>query len=316
MRDLSHSIPFMLHKRPARRVAQVCLALIALVGCSAAWHRTEAQEKSLLWKVGKAGNSIFLLGSIHYLRQENYPLNQDILDAFAASKNLVLEVDLNGSGGADAQKTVLAKAVYRDGTSLPQNVSEETYRKASQRATDLGLDMRILNPMKPWFVALNLLAINLRRLGFDPKFGVDRYLAARAKETGKATSGLETLEFQLGLFDHLSKDEQELMLRETVGELDRLDKDIHDIVRAWLKGDADRLAELLLAGMREYPELQQKIIVERNRRWMDEIEKLLDQDSGAMVVVGAAHLVGQDGVVAMLQARGYTVEKSNGAQEK
>jgi uncharacterized protein len=310
MSDLGNrKITVLRHKRATIRVAHICMALIALVGCSAAWQRSEAQEKSLLWKVGKAGNSIFLLGSIHYLRQENYPLNQDILDAFAASKKLVLEVDLNNSAGAAAQKTALAKAVFRDGTDLPQNVSEETYRKASQRATDLGLDMRILNPMKPWFVALTMLAVNLQHLGFDPKFGVDRYLAARAKEAGKPTSGLETLEFQLGLFDRLSKDEQESMLRETVGELDRLDQEINGIVRAWLKGDADQLAELLLAGMREYPELQQKIITERNQRWMSELEKLLTQDSGAMVVVGAAHLVGKDGVVAMLQARGYTVEQ-------
>ena len=302
-------ISSMLRERAIRRVARLCLALIALVGCSAAWHRTEAQEKSLLWKVGKAGHNIFLLGSIHYLRQDNYPLNQDILDAFAASKELVLEVDLNNPAGAAAQKSAFVKAAFRDGTSLPQNVSEDTYRKASQRAADLGLDMRILNPMKPWFVSLTLLGVNLQRLGFDPKFGVDRYLAARAKDAGKATRGLETIEFQLGLFDQLSKDEQESMLRETVSELDRLDKDINDIVHAWLKGDADQLAGLLLAGMREYPELEQKIIVERNQRWLSAIEKLLDQDSDAMVVVGAAHLVGKNGIVARLKERGYTVEQ-------
>ncbi len=285
------------------------LVLVALVSWSAAWRSAEAQEKSLLWKVSNAENSIFLLGSIHYLRQDNYPLNQTILDAFAGSKKLVLEVDLNNAAGAAAQKIALDKAVYRDGTSLPQNVSEETYRLATQRAAELGLDMRILNPMKPWFVALTMLAINLQRMGFEPKFGVDRYLAARAKDAGKPTSGLETLEFQLGLFDQLSKAEQELMLRETVGELDRLDKNIDDIVQAWLKGDGDRMAELLLAGMIEYPELQQKIIVGRNRSWLAELEKLLEQESGAMVVVGAAHLVGKEGVVAMLQARGYTVEQ-------
>lgn len=301
--------PSLCAKRKASRVAQLCLALVALVGWSVAWRPAEAQEKSLLWKISKAENSIFLLGSIHYLRQDNYPLNQVILDAFAASKKLVLEIDLNNSAGAAVQKVALDKALYRDGTNLPQNVSEETYRLATQRATELGLDMRILNPMKPWFVSITMLAINLQRLGFDPKFGVDRYLAARAKETGKPTSGLETLEFQLGLFDQLSKEQQESMLRETVGELGRLGQNIDDIVQAWVQGDGDRLAELLLTGMQEYPDLQQKIIVERNRRWLTEIEGLIQQGSGAMVVVGAAHLVGKEGVVAMLQASGYTVEQ-------
>ncbi len=169
--------------------------------------------------------------------------------------------------------------------------------------------MRILNPMKPWFAALTMVAIKLRRMGLDPKFGVDRHLAERAKNTGKPTGGLETLEFQLEIFDGLSKREQELMLRETVSELERLDRDIDAIVNAWLKGEGDQLSSLLNAGMQEYPELYEKILIERNRRWVGGIEQLIQQESGAMVVVGAAHLVGKDSVVEMLKAKGYSVEQ-------
>ena len=99
------------------------------------------------------------------------------------------------------------------------------------------------------------------------------------------------------------------MLREMVGEVVRLDRDIYEIVRSWLKGDGDKLTSLLLAGMQEYPELYQKILVERNRRWSAQIEKLVQQGSGAMVVVGAAHLVGRDSVIEMLKAKGYSVEQ-------
>jgi len=109
--------------------------------------------------------------------------------------------------------------------------------------------------------------------------------------------------------DQLSKKDQELMLRETVTELELLDKNINEIVQLWLKGEGDQLAKLLLAGMMEYPDLHQKIIVERNQRWLPEIEKLIQQASGAMVVVGAAHLVGKDGIVEMLKAKGYSVEQ-------
>ncbi len=253
--------------------------------------------------------SIFLLGSIHFLRKENYPLNQAILTALDASKRLVLEIDLNRISTESAQKVTLEKAIYRDGTNLAQNVSAETYELASRRANELGLDMRILNPMKPWFAALTMVAINLQRMGLDPKLGVDRHLAERAKSSGKPTSGLETLESQLGIFDQLSKREQELMLRETVEELERLNRDINEIVQSWLKGDDHRLTTLLLAGMQEFPDLYEKILVERNRRWLSEIEKLVQQGSGAMVVVGAAHLVGKDSVVEMLKAKGYSVEQ-------
>jgi len=268
-----------------------------------------ADEKSLLWKVSKGSSSVYVLGSIHYLRSENYPLKKAILDAFETSKRLVLEIDLNATSGQAAQRLMLEKALFRDGTSLPQNISAETYQLAAERATQLGIDMGIFNPMKPWFAAINLIAIKLKALGLDPRRGVDQYLAGEAKRRGKPISGLETLDFQIGLLDQLSKQNQETMLRETVSELDLLDRNIDEIVRSWADGDEAVLAKLLLAGMVEFPEIHQKVIVERNRRWVPEIEKLLEQGSGALIVVGAAHLVGRDGVIEMLKTKGYSVEK-------
>jgi len=290
------------------RDIRLILTLVLLLALSAA-PSLEAQERTLLWKVSEGDKSIFLLGSIHYLRKENYPLNQAILDAFDASDRLVLEIDLQNTPAGAAQRLTLEKAVYRDGSNLAQNVSQETYQLASKRAAELGIDMQVVQPMKPWFVAMTMLAVKLQRMGLDPKLGVDHHLAERAKRDGKPTSGLETLEFQLGIFDQLSKREQELMLRETAGELERIDKNVKDIVESWLKGDGERLAALLLAGMRQYPELQQKLVIERNRRWLDQIAKLVEQGSNAMVVVGAAHLVGQEGIVDMLKARGLSVEQ-------
>jgi uncharacterized protein YbaP (TraB family) len=290
------------------RDVRLILTLVLLLALSAA-RSLGAQERTLLWKVSEGDKSIFLLGSIHYLRKENYPLNQAILDAFDASDRLVLEIDLQNTPGGAAQRLTLEKAVYRDGSNLAQNVSQETYQLASKRAAELGIDMQVVQPMKPWFVAMTMLAVKLQRMGLDPKLGVDHHLAERAKRDGKPTSGLETLEFQLGIFDQLSKREQELMLRETAGELERIDKNVKDIVESWLKGDGERLAALLLAGMRQYPELQQKLVIERNRRWLDQIAKLVEQGNNAMVVVGAAHLVGQEGIVDMLKARGFSVEQ-------
>jgi uncharacterized protein YbaP (TraB family) len=292
------------HGRATRIFFILALALGALIEARSA----AAQEKNLLWRVSDGKNSAFVLGSIHYLRKENYPLNKAILDALEVSNTLVLEIDLNATVASAAQRATLEKASYRDGSTLAQNVAPETYQLAAQRATELGLDMRILQPMKPWFVALTLVVIKLQSLGLDANAGVDRYLAERAKATGKPTRGLETLEFQIGLLDQLSKTDQELMLRETVRELDLLDKNFDDIVQSWRRGDAEALTALLLAGMKEYPEVYRKIIVERNRRWVPEIEKFVHQ-GGFMVTVGAAHLLGPDGVIEMLKAKGYSVEQ-------
>ena len=268
-----------------------------------------AQEKSFLWKVSNEKHSIYLLGSIHYLKQEHYPLRQPILDALDHSQRLVLEIDLNSAKPQAAQRATMEKAVYRDATTLQQNIDADTYRLVGERAVQLGIDMQVLSPMKPWFVALTLMAIKLDKLGLNHNLGVDRYLADRAQQSGKTTSGLETLEFQIGLLDQLSRRDQELLLKEMVRELDLLDHNINLIVQAWLTGDRESLESSLLEGMREYPDIHQKIIVDRNRRWSAQIEKLLEQGGGAMVVVGAAHLVGTDGVVDLLKARGYKLEQ-------
>ncbi|HXF75748.1 MAG TPA: TraB/GumN family protein, partial [Methylomirabilota bacterium] len=105
------------------------------------------------------------------------------------------------------------------------------------------------------------------------------------------------------------KKEQEMLLRQSVSELDQLDRSIESIVQAWLKGDAGALEPLLLESMKEYPDIYQKLIVGRNRRWVSQIEEMLEQRGATMVVVGAAHLLGKDGVVAMLKERGYKVEQ-------
>jgi hypothetical protein len=117
------------------------------------------------------------------------------------------------------------------------------------------------------------------------------------------------MEFQLGLFDGMPRRDQEMMLRETLKELDRLDQGVEQIVQLWLKGDVGSLEEWLLAGMREYPEVHEKVIVERNRRWLPQIEKMIAQGEIAMVIVGAAHLVGREGVIELLKQRGYMVEQ-------
>ncbi len=296
--------------RPPRRNSPLTIAVItALLVLFAGPGTLRPQEKSLLWRIRAGQNSIYIVGSIHFLKKANYPLKKDIEDAFDQSKKLVLEIDLQNTDRQKTDAITMQKALNPGGTTLEQNVSAETYALAEQKARELGIDLRALNPFKTWFVALTLTTIKLQKLGFDPSYGVDRYLAERAKKSAKAVAGLETLEYQLGIFDELSPRGQELMLRQGLEELDVLEKSAARIVQAWLKGDVGALDESLLAGLRQYPELYPKLILERNRHWIPQIEQLIKQGEPALVAVGAAHLVGKDGVIELLRQRGYTVEQ-------
>ncbi len=284
-------------------VGLVLLAFVALAS------HLNAQEKSFLWKVKSDKGAIYILGSIHYLRPQNYPLKKSIQEAFENSRTLVLEIDPQRGTLERAQQAMLEKALYRDGTSLQQNISPETYQLAEQRARELGIDLLQMSRLKPWFVAFSLTSVKLQKMGFDPNFGLDRVLADQAKSGGKAIRGLETLEFQIGLLDQFSPPEQDSMLRQTLSELDLLDKSLDQVVQSWSLGDARALEQLVLAGMKEYPQIYEKIVVDRNRRWLPDLVKMLEQGEKALVVVGAAHLVGKNGVIELLKRRGYTTEQ-------
>ena len=281
----------------------LCFLSLAVIG------QLSAQEKSFLWKVDSDRNSLYILGSIHLLNKEAYPLKQSIENAFEQTNKLVLEIDLHSAKPERIQQLMLQKSASTDGAFLQRNVSDETYESVARRANELGLDIRLLNSFKPWIVATTMAAVKLEKLGFDPKLGVDRYFAERAIQSNKPTLGLETAEFQLDLFDRFSPKDQELLLRQSMNEMDRLEQNVAQIVRAWKSGDVGSLEKHLLAGMRDYPEIHRKVIDDRNRRWLPQIEGLLSRGENALIIVGAAHLVGNNGVIQLLKGRGYKVEQ-------
>jgi uncharacterized protein YbaP (TraB family) len=289
------------------------LRLLTLLGLGflsvALARQLSAQEKSFLWKVDSHQNSLYILGSIHLLNKEAYPLKQSIENAFEQTNKLVLEIDLRSANSDKVQQLMLQKGASSDGTVLHQNVSKETYESVAMRAKELGIDIRLLNSFKPWIVATMMAAVKLQQLGFDSKLGIDRYFADRAIRSNKPIGGLETAEFQLGLFDQFSAKEQELLLRQSMNEMDHLERNVAEIVRAWKSGDVGSLEKHLLAGMRDYPEIHQKVIEDRNRRWLPQIEGMLSRGENALTVVGAAHLVGTNGVIQLLKSRGYRVEQ-------
>jgi uncharacterized protein len=296
----------MMLRRKSRFLAAVLELGFLLAGLTG---ELRAQEKSFLWRVNSDQNRLYILGSIHLLKKETYPLKKSIEDAFEQTKKLVLEIDLSSANSQKIQQLMLQKSISTDGTMLHQSVSDETYQAVAKRAKELGIDIRLLSPFKPWVIAMTMAAIKLQQLGFDPSLGVDRHLAERAKQTDKPTAGLETAEFQLDLFDRFSAKEQELLLRQSMDEMDHVERNVTAIVQAWKSGDVGAVERHLLVGLRDYPEIHRKVIDDRNQRWLPQIENLLSRGENALIVVGAAHLVGKNGIIELLKDRGYRVEQ-------
>jgi uncharacterized protein len=268
-----------------------------------------AAGKSSLWKVRSENNVVYLLGSIHYLKPQNYPLDRAMESAFSDAKNVVFEIDLDSAEGSRAQEVMIIKAAYTDGTTLKSHVSEATYKLAEERLKSLGLDIKIFNQFKPWLTAHTVLALQMQAMGFDPKHGIDQYFFRKAKEENKEILGFETLEYQFDIFNKMPEYVQELLLLQTLNGADSMRTAVATIVKAWTSGDLRTLDAALLGAMREYPEVYRRVIIDRNHAWLPKIESYLGKSENYLVVVGAGHLAGRDGLLEMLKAKGYSVEQ-------
>jgi uncharacterized protein YbaP (TraB family) len=286
------------------RLLAAALALV-LVSTPALAQKTGGQ---FMWKIeGPGGSSAYLLGSLHVLTADYYPLSASINKAFGESKVLVEEVDIDETSDPMVMMAALSKAMLTGGQTLDQIIAPEVFAEVKKRAEKAGLPMMAIQRMKPWLVAITLMAPTLQAAGFKPELGIDRHFFDRAKDSGMKRQGLETIAYQLDRFDSLSPKLQEEMLKTTMEDLDKEVESVKEMAQAWRFGNVSAIEKLTLSTMKDAPELYQKLLVERNQNWIPHVETCLKDNAGCFIVVGAAHLVGPDGLPALLAKKGYKV---------
>lgn len=290
-----------------RRIFISILVVIALVTLGS-FGQLYA-EKSFLWKVESDKGTGYLLGSIHLLKKDHYPLKQVIEDSFAESDTLVVEANLSDPEVTKLFMPLLQKGMYQGGETLKDNISEKTYQLTRDKLKEMGLDIEQYIKFKPWMAAMTILNIQLMKMGFDPNYGIDMYFMKKAAGK-KEILELEGIEFQLKLFESFSKEESEKFFLSSILEADQLGKGMDQMVNAWIKGEVETMQRLMTENIDKYPELKdfyKKIADDRNVGMADKIIKYLEQGKKCFVVVGAAHMVGKKGIVQLLKDKGYTV---------
>ncbi|MFT4196524.1 MAG: TraB/GumN family protein [Pseudoxanthomonas sp.] len=267
----------------------------------------------LLWKVSDGRRSLYLLGSFHALRAEDYPLSADVQAAFDDAESLLFEVPPAQMQSPQLAADMLAAGTLAQGQRLQDVLPAATWAGVQAWAARNGLQPAQLQPFKPWLVALTIAQREMVRQGLDPKLGLDLHFMQQGQQAGKAEAGLETAKDQIDLLDGMSADEQAQFLAETLddasAEGQHQGEQLH---AAWRAGDLRSLRDGMAEQMkRDYPALYRRIDVERNRRWLPELEARLHAPGGhdTLAVVGALHLLGGDGVVEQLRAKGYRVER-------
>jgi hypothetical protein len=153
-------------------------------------------------------------------------------------------------------------------------------------------------------VALQLTELEYARLGFDPQQGVEQQLLKRALADHKSTAGLESLADEMDVFEALPGDAQLRFLDMVLDDLEDTGNETHAVLTAWRRGDAAQLAALLATEYRSFPALYDALVMDRNRHWLPQIERLLRGDENCLIVVGALHLVGKGGLLEALRKDG------------
>jgi uncharacterized protein YbaP (TraB family) len=284
-------------------------AVIATALLCASTIGLDAQGKSFLWKVQSGPRVMYLAGSVHALSADVYPLSAAFTEAYAASDTLLEEINLETAGLLSLGPMLLSKAMYQDGRTFDKVVSKETHDLVTTHLKGMPMAAELIRPMKPWMVMLMLSAMQIQQAGLDPNLGLDKHFFDRAKADGKTVVGLETAESQIDRFDKMPEALQEQLLRNTLDEISMQKGELATIVAAWRRGDAAALERDVMSGLKKYPAVYQSLIVERNNNWMPQLEKCLARTTPCMVVVGAAHVVGPDGLLALLRRKGYRVEQ-------
>jgi len=266
-------------------------------------------SKSCLWEVKTTSARVFLLGSLHVLKSSAYPLAPEIDRAYASSQRLVFETDI----GAMMDPAILAKmmemGIYPEGQDLFQHISETTRKKLEEKLQELGLSPADFSRFKPWFLAVTLTTLELQRLGFNPTYGIDLHFYTKAKADKKELAYLESVEYQLSLLGEMNAQDQTSFLNQTLQDLDISAQLADDMMAAWQNGETDDLYELLFKSFEDHPGIEDRLLTRRNKAWLPQIEKMLKAPKTTMVIVGAGHLIGPDGLVELLKQKGYAVKQ-------
>jgi hypothetical protein len=284
--------------------------LLALAIAASVLTPAQAAARSFLWKVtGKNGGVVYLAGSVHMLTPAHYPLAPAFDAAYKDSDLLVEELDMAELLAPTTQMAFLSKGMLGSDQSLDKLVSPATLALVNKALADLGPAGEMLKKFKPWLLAMTLEQLEMQKAGYDASLGLDKHFYDRAQENNKSVQGLETAEYQISRFEGLTMEQQDHLLAETLKQLETEKASITRLLDAWKSGDAPTVEKIVLADLKNDPVLYQRLLVERNRNWLPKIDDLFARKGRAFVVVGAAHLVGPDGLLSMLKGKGYTIEQ-------
>jgi uncharacterized protein len=290
-------------------LASIGALALVLGGCSARIERPPpgAVPGPALWSVADEDTTIYLFGTVHALPPEAEWMRPGIAEALAASDTLVTEVELDAASLATMQQTIMLKGTLPQEQTLRGLLTDEQRAKYEAALTRIDLKPETFDRFEPWYAAMMMTMLPLIKEGYSTEAGVEKVLGTASGE-GKKREALETVDYQLTIFDTLPQDAQIRYLMEVIEGNQNIKALLDAIVAEWLEGDADELARLMNEGLTD-AELAERLLYARNRNWADWIAERMKRPGTLFMAVGAGHLAGENSVQDALVARGITAAR-------
>ena len=285
-----------------RRAATAALwALLALAAGRAA-------AEPAVWSAQGEGATVYLFGSVHVLPPGGFGLRGALAEAWRASARVCFEIEPAKDSVEEIAALTLARAIDPDGRDLFELMGPDADR-ARALAVTAGIELAPLAAFEPWFAGIMISVAALQEHGYDVAHGVEEILESTAQAEQKPICGLETVDEQLGFLDGLSAPIQREILLQSLAEAADIEAVMGRMLAAWQAGDAAAILRQVEEEFEEYPELADRLLYERNERWAGQVEEMIAAGEDVLLVVGAAHLVGERGLPALLARRGFQVER-------
>jgi uncharacterized protein YbaP (TraB family) len=259
-----------------------------------------------LWVIKDEDTTIYLFGSIHVLKPGLGWFDDGVKTAFDSSDQLVLE--LVEPPAAEVQALFGKLAMDQQGKTLRSKMNDADRAVYDAAMGKLGIPAPAFDPFEPWAAGITLSLMAIQKAGYEPNSGVEKQLTAAAKVSKKPIIGLETAEFQLGIFDTLPEAEQITFLVETAKMIDDTNSMMEKMVNMWGSADTESLAQLMNEGMTS-PILYDALLTNRNANWAKWISAQMKKPGVTFIAVGAGHLAGPTSVQALLPDYGLTATR-------
>lgn len=296
--------------KQGRTLKQLASAFAAtLIMATSSAQEAPPSSQTSLWVISQGEDQVYLGGTIHLLRNSDYPLPAPFEVAYDMADELYFETDLGTINSPAFQQQVMAQLTYQDGRTLGSVLSDEAYNALETYVSNSGLPipMPMLESFKPGLLISTLSVLEMQKMGFTPQ-GVDAYFFTRAVGDGKQRGQLESIEEQLSMLSGMGEGYESDYVLYSLADFEQLEDELGNIVTHWRNGSTDSLREDFIGPMREQSEvLYQELLVDRNRNWIPQIEAMFHDDNTELVLVGVAHMLGDDGLLAALRSRGYDV---------